>query len=312
MNTINLPPGNILCGDGLCDPYVRTSQNGLITAHCSTGQFLANCGENGGNGRRPIVFPANHEISLFNYGLRDTLPESSGFGLTKALATDDITTCEPDGKLSGRQQAFFAIGIAARLGRPRLYDAERAEDLFATWTDSYATTVRDILAETVSIKLVYDDVGMMYRLGSLLGKGGMTFGPVTGEPMSEELLSEKTCCKKFVYEDKIMASCKSDHGHSGMHRDGTILWNNDGQPTDKKAPQDFMPFKFACMISPIRNFSIRLKTGSRALVFEKTVSTGPLVMAVPVKVWLFGTEQIVPQGIMCGIPTSFPPTWARR
>lgn len=309
------PPGSpILCGNGIADPYLRQDINGLATSRFSMGRFLSREIVHQG---ADIHFDGRTQIELFTYGVGESVLANTGFDDARN-ADASMTNCHQGGALVGRSQVLMTQGIAVQLGLP--YVPEGMTQHYPSWLQRYE--IRGALTEHLSMEMRHGGTGLLYRLGSLLSYG-TSFGPMTGDPLPKpKVACGHVCGAQLKHQGMTFATCALEVDHEEVHRDGTIIWTNDGakELANRKAgpnePRCFSPFQMATALGTEEHYkpTVNLVLGNAGVSFENTPACPTSVcdssgvarrtrVAVPVRVWLFGYPAIVPDPVMCGIPS---------
>lgn len=304
----------VMCGHGIADPHLRQDINGLATSRFSTGRLVSEVLHYSG---ADIHFTGRAQIELFTYGPGDKVPSNTGFEDGRC-ADHSMTNCHQGGALVGRSQVLMTTGIAVQLGQPYV-PGEGLLEYHPSWLPHYE--IRGALTANLSIEMRHGNLGLLYRLGSLLSHG-TSFGPMTGEPVpTPKVACGHHCGAQLKHEGMVFATCALEVDHEKNHRDGTIIWTNDGAlaMANRKAmpnePRCLSPFQMATVLGSEEHYkpTVGLTLGNAGLVFENQPavptrtcdsSGNPRLtrVAVPIRVWLFGHPTIVPEPIMCGLP----------
>lgn len=250
--------------------------NGLDTSVCSTGMFtsrpLTRAGED-------IVFD-RADISLFTYGVGQNA-ERAGFPYNGCGATEDMTTCGWDGRVTGKRLDYVVTGIAAWFGTLRVNGKN------AHWLDRYREQIELALAESVTCQFRERSMGCAYRFGALMAHAR---GP---------------CGRQLVVDGVVLATCRlTQHNLESEHVDGEMRWTS-------PAADAFQPLAVAFRVAADSDFSVDLRNQRVVTICNHPVEptfAGEGV-SVPVKVKLIGypidpepTWCCVPQGQFSGMP----------
>lgn len=161
-----------------------TDMSALSLAKYSLGQFVTD-----GQTRSQIYFPDEQKIDLFGYGGYDVLPIEAGFPITfpPRTASRDATNCRKEGALCASSDAYWIVGLAARVGQAYMIDGGPTPE----WIGSIDNILRERIAESVVVDLLYKDRCCQYELGTLVQRplNGAVFGPkvtLEAEPVIDE------------------------------------------------------------------------------------------------------------------------------
>lgn len=306
-----------MCGPGVADPFLRQDINGLATSRFSTGRLLSQEIAHSG---ADIRFSGRESAELFTYGVGEMVPPATGYADCRN-GDASMTNCNMGGALVGRQQVFMTNGIAVQLGVPYI-PGDGLTEHYPRWLGHYEKQIREALAGSISMEMRHGNVGLRYRLGSLLSYGSV-FGPVTGEAPPTPVC-DHVCGAQLKHQGLTFATCALAVNHAEeKHRDGTIIWTGEGarELADRtprgSEPKAFSPFLMATVLDTgeYSKPTVGLELGNAGLSFENSpvcpTSTCDSVgvmrrtrVAVPVRAWLFGHPAIMPEPMMCGVPAT--------
>lgn len=295
------------CGPGACDPFMRHDANALYALRYSTGRIIASL-DPLTPGLRVV---RRSEIELFNYGVGEQTPDSTGYvkdGYGSFDADETMTNCARGGAMAPSGQAFVIVGMAVRVGTPYLcgLPSHGSPALYPSWLDEVSEKIRSVLSEDCTAELAFGTMAMRYRLGSLVTHGAVfDFATGVGEPPPEV---EKPCGQTLKHSGRVFATCALQAEHTEeQHCGGTILWTDEdaaqiesGREQPMFHPKTFSPFALMAISGYEDRAVVRIRTGRDDLVFEAKPAVGRV--AVPIRVWLFGRQIFVPDPITCGVP----------
>ena len=256
----------------------------LDVSRVSSGQINAVMTEDG-----DVIVKANTRIDLFTYGMGEILPATAGFGTTKFRAHPEQTNCDKGGRFV-ENMGFVIIGLAARIGRPKLYHPRSADDGYESWIDRFQMTLREALMESGSIDLRYGDYGCRYTLGAVVQRPlmGGVWGPAIELPDAKQKPA--------------------------------------GEPSEKPEPGEetesldraFVPFRVPAMsdVNSTTHATVVVTTGEKNIRIESKElaatmhGPGPArekyldvdrTISTPIRVWLFGFPVAIPNKDETGI-----------
>jgi hypothetical protein len=245
--------------------YERTALE--CTRH-STGQIGSH------NDSDVIVIQRHTQIELFTYGFEEQLPPTAGFEFTPFCAGNEMTNCGRGGRLTERDEHGFAIvGLAARIGRPKVYDPLGGADMYPPWLDRHQMTLREALLESASISLRYKEMYSEYSLGSVVQRPlmGGVWGPAVELPRS---IRARTSERGRIGRGRLASPAKAH------------------PPDPAEIDKSFVPFQSVAMsdVPSTRHATVMITTGSKdiRLGVEGVGRGGAGSIVVPIRVWLFG------------------------